>query len=446
MLMLYEIESRMKRRKNQTILDGKYSFTYSEVLNFISEFTDELKLQKYGILCESELFAGKALLACMKNDITAVMLSRRYGEKYNEKIIENAKLSHVITDEGGELNIKQIAEVQPEPEDLTNVALIMHTSGTTGTPKGVMLSYENILLNLYAIKTYFKIDSSDTIFIPRPLCHLAVLTGEFLYGLYKGAKIIFCSQDFNAANLLKELHESKATIMAGTPTIFYHLSKMKLRYSQELCLKKIVLSGECMTAETAKIIRQAFPYAEIYNVYGLTEHSPRVSALPPEKFDEYPTSVGNALPGIWPIVRGDELMLLSRCAMKGYYNNPKLTAKTINSGTWLFTGDIAEIDEDGLIYIKSRKDDMIIRAGMNIYPQNIEKILVLQDGIEDVFAYGVRGDITQKICVEVVTCLTRGEVMKICKNLLPKTEWPDEIKIVEKIKLNASGKKIKSEE
>lgn len=276
----------------------------------------------------------------------------------------------------------------PEPEDLSDVAFIMCTSGTTGVPKGAMITHENMITNLLDIADYFKINSSDKILIARPLYHCAVLTGEFLISLMNGLHIVFYDGEFNPTRLIQTIRKHKITVMGATPTIFYHISNIVKRQKEKLPLKTVAVSGECMTEVVAKQIKNILPDAAIYNVYGLTEASPRVSYLPPEYFDEYPLSVGIPLKSVSVKIANGELFVKGKSVMKGYYNDKSATDKAIQN-RWLHTGDIATIDENGFISIKSRKDNMIIRGGMNIYPQEIENALLQDNRIKEALAFGV---------------------------------------------------------
>lgn len=435
--MLYEyLKREMLKHPYQTISDESLTITYLDLLNYAETFGKTLTEQKYGILCKSELTTVKALFACLYAQKIAVLMSERYGELHNKKIIETACLSYLITDNG----VQKIREDVPETEDLTDVALIMCTSGTTGTPKGAMITEENLLTNLEDISKYFAIDTSDHILIARPLYHCAVLTGEFFISLIKGLKITFLSDGFVPVNILKCAKEKGITVLCGTPTLMYHLSVMNVRSSASLNLRIIAVSGECMTKTAAKKIRQAFPHTDIYNVYGLTEASPRVCYLPPEHFDEHPLSVGVPLASLKAKIEGDELLISGNSIMKGYYKNPEVTSKVLKDG-WLHTGDIAEMDEAGRITIKCRKDNMIIRSGMNIYPQEIESALKVNKHILDVMAFGNKEDtVSEKIHLHVVTELSKSEVYAICKSNLPSFQLPDVIEIVSEIPKNASGK------
>lgn len=439
--MLYEfLKEKMLKYPEQVLSNDSECMTYSELLEYAESFGKTLTKDKYGLLFDSDLNTAKALLACLYANKTAVLLSKRYGEVHTQRIINTVKLSYLITEDG----ISQISNEQEETEDLSDVALIMCTSGTTGKPKGAMITHNNLITNLTDISKYFGINFSDHILIARPLYHCAVLTGEFLISLCKGLRISFMTEGFVPAKILKRVRETGVTTLCGTPTLLYHLSGLSLKSKEPLALKNIAVSGECMTQTAAQAIRKAFSNTEIYNVYGLTEASPRVSYLPPDEFDDNPTSVGVPLSSLKAKVVDNELLICGNNIMKGYYNNSKETARVKQDG-WLHTGDVAEMDGQGRIYIKCRKDNMIIRAGMNIYPQEIENAIKEDERIIDVLAYGVKNDtVSEKIHIKVVTTLSKSEVYNICKRKLLSYELPDVIDIVAELPKNASGKVIRS--
>lgn len=425
------------------VSDESMTMTFGELFEYAEKFGRKLIKQpekKLGILCRSELNTATAILSCFFAGKTAVPLSVRYGYRHTKKIIDSIGLGKIITDDG----ITAVSDtVSMSDDELGDVALIMCTSGTTGSPKGAMLTHNNLIANLNDISEYFHVSPGQRILISRPLYHCAVLTGEFLLSLIKGLDIVFDSKDFNPVRIAHRLDEGNISVMCGTPTIFYHICSLAGEKIHGK-LSTIAVSGECMTENTAGVMRSVFPDADIYNVYGLTEASPRVSYLPPELFDEYPLSVGFPLSSVSAKINDGELLIKGASVMKGYYGNPEVTAKVKRSG-WLHTGDIAEITDKGLIFIKTRKDNLIIRAGMNIYPQEIENALKSDPRIVEVLAYGEkRTTAGQKVCLKVVTNgLTKSEVFSICKKLLPAYQLPDRIDIVEDIPRNASGKIIR---
>ena len=430
-------------RPKSTISDVRTALSYQQLFERAEGLARTLTHHKYGILCESQLNAAIALLACFAANKTAVPMSSRYGEAHARGIIAAARLSYAITDSG----IAQIADTRPEAEDLSDIPLIMHTSGTTGSPKGAMISNGNLIANLEDIAAYFDIGSSDRILVARPLYHCAVLTGEYLAALAAGAAIHFYDGEFQPAGMIQTMRNHGISALGGTPTLFYHLCRTAERHGQPLPLRVAVASGECMDAAVAKLMRRSMPETRIYNVYGLTEASPRVSWLDPARFDERPTSVGVPLRSVEVKTEGGELLVRGPNVMRGYYGNHEETERALRDG-WLHTGDMAELANDGCISILGRRDDMIIRAGVNIYPSEIESVLRYCEGINDVMAYGIKRSrkVGQGIGLKIVSGMSKNEVFELCKAKLPRYQLPDSIEIVDVIPRNASGKAIRKED
>ena len=449
------IKEEMQRNSTQLIFEKERILSYKDVITFSEMFARKITGEKCcAILCDSEMNAAKALLSCFAADVTAVPLSPRYGEQHCKKIMDLISPTSLITDKDGELQVVHMTESHyQEPQD-EHPALIMCTSGTTGVPKGAMLSENNIMTNLKDIAAYLHIGCDDTILIARPLYHCAVLTGEFLLSLVKGTKICFYSDLFNPHSLLNVIDENNITVFGGTPTLISMMARFN-RGNSNRSLKHINISGECMSAEVGKRIADAFPAAKIYHVYGLTEACPRVSYLPPEKFGEVPDSVGIPLKSVtlkliaptgevagvneqgilW--VRGDNVML-------GYYNAPEQTARVLQDG-WLCTGDIAVLDQNGLLRIKGRNDDLIIRAGMNIYPQEIESVLKRDKRVREILVYGLVHpyagvQIGMKVAGDFKTI---DEVKQLCMQTLPSYQMPSVIELLEELPKNGSGKIVR---
>ncbi len=448
------LKSKMQNNLSQKICEEKTEMTYEEAIVFVERFAQKLKGSKCSaILCGSEMTAALALLGCIAAKVTAVPLSMRYGELHCNKIMDAISPDTLITDQDGELKVIRLRYseyISPE----TRPAIIMCTSGTTGTPKGAMLTEGNVMTNITDIAAYFNMNESDTILISRPLYHCAVLTGEFLTALVKGVKIRFYSGTFNPAIVLKMLKEYSITAFCGTPTLISMMARFK-RKPDDDCLKHICISGECMGVETGKRIREAFPDADIYNIYGLTEACPRVSYLPPELFDEYPDCVGIPLNSVAVkiLLKDDSiaepnqvgvLWVRGGNVMAGYYNNLEKTAEVLKDG-WLCTGDLALINGKGLLKIKGRNDDMIIKAGMNIYPQEIESALKIDNRVKEAL---ILAENDERLGVQLVLNIVGDfkdtkEVKELCQTCLPAYQVPTKINLVDELPKNGSGKIIR---
>lgn len=454
MNLWYYLKEAMLVHGTQKICENKVSMTFEEMVVFSEMFAGNLTGESCcAIICGSEMAASMALLSCFAAGVTAVPLSVRYGDQHCKKILDMLSPSAVITDMEGELRVLRLLDSSYKvPEE--KPALIMCTSGTTGKPKGAMLSQKNILTNIQDIAAYLKIDEQDTILIARPLYHCAVLTGEFLTALLKGTKICFYSEQFNPKTILDIIFKDEITVFCGTPTLLTMMARFK-KSGSSCSLKTICISGECMSAETGRQIVTAFDGADIYHVYGLTEACPRVSYLPPALFREHPDSVGIPLKSVTlKIVKEDStlatageegiLWVHGGNVMLGYYNAPEQTAKVLQNG-WLCTGDTATIDAGGLLKIKGRSDNLIIRAGMNIYPQEVEGAIKADPRVQDVLVYSIPSPhVGMKIGMKISGAFADvDEVKKLCIDTLPSFQVPAHIELVDELPRGASGKIIR---
>lgn len=444
----------IKKNPSQTLNEGNATITYEDLIIFAESFSQHLKGEICcAVYCQSELAAAMSIVSCFAAGVTAVPVSSRYGDKYCKKIIDSIDPTCVITDFDGELKVYHINDSKFTAQKI-KPALIMCTSGTTGIPKGAMLSDDNIITNVEDIARYLRMDKTDTILISRPMYHCAVLTGEFLCALVKGSKIEFTSERFDPLRILKLICKKKITVFGGTPTLLSMLARFA-RSREDITLKHIIISGECMSAEVGLNISNIFGEANIYHVYGLTEASPRVSYMPPEFFREAPDRVGIPLASVKIkivdedgnivdagqrgilYVKGDNIMM-------GYYNAPELTQEVLSEG-WLCTKDIASVDENGWLKIHGRSDDLIIRAGMNIYPQEIEAEMKKDPRTKEVLVYnackekpGVR--LGMDICGDF---RDKNEVHELCMKVLPPYQIPTVINLLDALEKNNSGKIIR---
>lgn len=452
------IKEKMSEHPEQTLSESDFKMTYRDLIANAESISRTIGHEKCcAVICSSELMAATAILSCFCAGTTCVPVSIRYGGAHCRKILQQINPTAIICDinDSGrpELMVNNIDDFYIEPP--IHPALIMCTSGTTGTPRGVMLSEENILANVIDICDYFKITVQDTILIARPLYHCAVLTGELITGLVKGLKIHFFSGQFNPKSVFDLMDSAGATVFCATPTLLSMMSKL-IKGNTAAHLKHIAVSGECLSTITGRRIAEAFSNAAIYHVYGLTEAAPRVSSLPPDKFLTNPACAGRPLHSISvktvkpdgrPCLAGEEgtLWVSGPNVMLGYYNEPSLTEQVLQNG-WLCTNDTAFIDDNGFINIRGRADDLIIRSGMNIYPQEIENTVKQDTRVNEVHVYGFR-DIhdTTQIGMDISGSFASvPEVKSLCLKLLPSYQIPSRIRLLDELPKNESGKIIRS--
>ncbi|MBE6604922.1 MAG: acyl--CoA ligase, partial [Ruminococcaceae bacterium] len=423
------IKEHMLKKPERQICENGASLSFEKTAIWAEEFGRRLRgVECCAILCSSEMAAAMSLLACFAAGVTAVPLSMRYGEAHCNKILDMISPDAIIMDTNGEIAVYKLNDCQYIVPD-EHPALIMCTSGTTGKPKGVMLSERNILTNVWDIADYFPLDKSDTILIARPLYHCAVLTGEFLTGIVRGSNIRFYSEQFNPTKMLELIKEYAITAFCGTPTLLSIMARFN-RSNAITTLRHICISGECMGAEVGKKICDAFPTCRIYHIYGLTEACPRVSYLPPEYFEDYPDCVGIPLKSVSIKILNEQseschkneeglLYVKGGNVMLGYYREPEKTVKVLKEG-WLCTGDIALINDAGFLKIKGRNDDLIIKSGMNIYPAEIEGVIKQDQRVKEVLVYGFHHLFGTQIGMKLVgEFSSTEEVKQLCIKALP---------------------------
>lgn len=411
------LKSKMERYADR-IAFANSGLTYKDLLNI----SETVKQERRFVLCEGETRERQTLsiLTCIAGGNIAVPITKEYGKKQYEYI------QNVV------FNSPQV------PSD--DLAFLMFTSGTTGKPKGVMLTHENIISNLQYIETYFDLQGLKTICVARPLVHIAVLTGEILYALCCGLTIYFYEEAFMPQRLLTFFQQKDIDVFCATPTLYQALAI--IAKDKVFPIKVGVLSGEVLTRRTSENVAKAFPNTKFYNVYGLTEHSPRVSALLPNDFAKKPGSVGKAIGNVELKIVEGELWVRSASVMKGYYLDTVNTQEKLQEG-WLRTGDSAHFDENGYLYIDGRKDGMLIKAGINVYPEEIENAVKDIPGITDCLVFGEITDTGTIICMKYIGDLEIKDIRKQLVRRLNPNITPSKIEKVEELARTASGKKLR---
>lgn len=474
--MWINIKKALLSNKESWFSDGESKYSYWQICEIAEKNAETLREKlntgtKCGVLCENEMMTAIGILSCWAAQMIPVPMSMNYGEHSCRNIIASSELKYLVSDcakygerllvctyEMKEKRWNGEFEQQGFDRELENVAAIMNTSGTTGMPKGVMITNDGMWRNVLNIAEYFKISKGENILIARPLYHCAVMSGEFLISLYKGLNLVFFRGEYNPIGVVRYINQYNIRVMCGTPTLFVQISNYVNRIKQKLQLRVIALSGEVLTSKNAQIIRRTFATTEIYNVYGLTEASPRVSYLPPDKFDECPESVGIPLRDTQITIRDNEgnivkkniignIYVESKGLMKGYYRSIEETLNKLTS-FGLNTGDVGYLNDDGYLFILSRTDDMIILGGMNIYPAEVEKIILEFPFVLETIVYGMQSERGQRIATNIVLRdeykdITKHDVMQAFSKKMPKYLIPSTLQILDKLERNGSGKLVR---
>ena len=281
----------------------------------------------------------------------------------------------------------------PEPVEPGNeqVAALIYTTGTTGNPKGVMLTHRNLLFIASVSSTLRGLTPQDRAYGVLPISHVYGLASVMLGTLYAGA-CLYLAPRFSSAAMLSAISDDRLTIMQGVPAMYARLLELTGGPVTPLPshLRFIYAGGSPLDPNLKQQVEQLLGMP-LHNGYGMTESSPTISQtrLDAPRTD---TSVGTAIPGVEvrivdaggaDVTPGEpgELWVRGPNVMKGYYREPALTAATMRPGGWLNTGDMARQDPDGALFIVGRTKELIIRSGFNVYPLEVETVLNAHPGV-----------------------------------------------------------------
>jgi long-chain acyl-CoA synthetase len=345
------------------------------------------------------------------------------------------------------------------PDD---TAVILYTSGTTGQPKGAELSHSNMVLNARLADSMYPPAEHDVTLITLPLFHSFGQTVQMNSGFYKGMTLTLLPR-FDPGAALGIMERDDVTIFMGVPTMYWAM----LNYpdADKFDLEKISRNlrlagsgGSAMPVEVMKAFNDKFS-VKILEGYGLSETSP-VASFNRVDMPAKPGSVG---PPVWgvsirivdlednDVPQGEmgEILIKGHCVMKGYYKRPEATAATIRDG-WLHTGDIGTFDEDGYVYITDRVKDMIIRGGFNVYPREIEEVMMTHPDISLAAVVGIPHD-SHGEEVKAFVILNQGaqaseeEIIVWCKENMAAYKYPRIVVIRDTLPMTATGKILKRE-
>ena len=339
-----------------------------------------------------------------------------------------------------------------------DVAAIIYTSGTTGLPKGAMITHGNVLFNVQAtIRGHgFRPEDLHTLIVP--LFHVTGLNTIMPTAFHQGASLLVTDRT-DPAEVLPLIEQYGATTFFGVPTTMILLAQAPGVGEYDLAsLRLIAYSGAPMPVRTIQRLRELFPGVKLHNFFGLTETTSVTTVLPDEQALERPESVGKAAPGLETKIVDEEgrslnagqvgeLLIRGPSIVKGYYNRLEATAEAIVDG-WLHTGDTAFIDEEGYVFLQGRQKEMIIVAGENVYPVEVENVLTRHGAVAEAAVIGQPHSILGEV-VKAVIVLRPGmepdeqELKRFCVERLASFKVPQSFELRASLPRNPSGKVVK---
>jgi long-chain acyl-CoA synthetase len=349
---------------------------------------------------------------------------------------------------------REIADASRDPSD---TAVILYTSGTTGTPKGAELTHDNMLQNcLRGATGLVDFCEDDVVLGALPLFHSFGQTCCMNAAIRAGACLTLMPQ-FDAGRALEIVERDKVTILDGVPTMFHALLNDPERDRYDVSSVRVCCSGgSAMPVEVMRGFERAFGCL-ILEGYGLSETSPVASFNHLDR-ERKPGSIGTPIPGVEMRVvddqdnelpRGEvgEIVIRGHNVMKGYYNRPEATAEAMRGG-WFHTGDLARVDEDGYFFIVDRKKEMIIRGGYNVYPREIEEVLYEHPAVFEAAVLGVP-DVS--LGEEIAACIvlrpgadaSSDDIRDFVKDRVAAYKYPRHIWFADALPKGATGKVLK---
>ncbi|MCU1631470.1 MAG: Long-chain-fatty-acid-CoA ligase [Micrococcaceae bacterium] len=375
----------------------------------------------------------------------------------------------VITVDSGAF-MQRVSAAEPTPGvvelDGEDTAVVLYTSGTTGRPKGATLSHTNLARNTETSRDLMGTKEGEVLFGGLPFFHIFGQTCALNAAVLTGATVTLLPR-FEPGKALEIIARDHVTIFEGVPTMYIAMLRHPGVTTTDLSSVRVAVSGgSALPVEVLHEFERVFE-ADLLEGYGLSETSPIVSFNRVGQLRK-PGSIGTPIDGVEvrmldpegvEVAQGEvgELAVRGHCVMKGYWENPEATAAAIPDG-WFRTGDLARIDEDGLLFIVDRKKDVILRGGYNVYPREVEEVLYEHPAVAEAAVIGVPDDLHGEEIVAVVGIKTEHapaddaardalatEIVEFAKERMAAYKYPRRVVLVDALPKGPTGKILKRE-
>jgi acyl-CoA synthetase (AMP-forming)/AMP-acid ligase II len=470
------LERNSENKESTCLTHGEDSYTYGQLFSKIGKVKGFLareseKGDRIGLLCENGIEFVSAYLACLDSGVVVVPSNTSFSKDELEYISGKCGIRMFLCSEKMkkklELDIPAhtISEILASDEkevpighgdwpEEGGLAALIHTSGSTGKPNAVMITHGNLLANTKSILGYLDMGPSDRTMVVLPFyyCYGASLLHMTLCA---GGQIVINNKFMFPQRVASEIRDKKCTVFAGVPSTYQIMLKYTKMADMDMsCLRYALQAGGKLSVDHIEQLRKALPETAIVVMYGQTEATARLSHLPPELLESKIGSIGKGIPGVELKVVDDsghtvkpgergEIIARGDNISPGYLNNDEETANTFKGG-WLYTGDIAIIDEEGYIYVVDRKKDFVKVGGNRVSLTEIEDTALKLEGVSEAIAIGFPDDILgEAVALFVVPAndgLRTEDVIGLCKKELPSYKVPKTVNTLDKIPRNAYGK------
>ncbi len=487
-----------KKRKNKTaLLVENEKITYGEILqsadNLAAYLADKgvkegdkvaLFLRNssefiYSIFAVSKLGAILVPVNTFLKEEELTFILENSGSTFliastiHDKVVNGSQAgklcSHILW-EGGDVSVKNKnlcmyealefdSSVKSVHKNLDDTSVLVYTSGTTGKPKGAMLTNRNILSNADSGRRTINVKPKDRAIVFLPMFHSFTFSIGVILPLYAGASIVIIKSIQPFSNIFKQTLTKRVTLFFGIPDVYNALVKAKLPwyFMWFNSIRAFISGAAALQPKTLDIMAKKFKRATLLEGYGLSEASPAVCMNTFKK--QKAGSVGTALYGYEMKIVDEEMNEVPRGGigdiivsgdnvMKGYLGLPTATDETIVNG-WLLTGDVGYMDDESFLFIVDRKKDLIISKGINIYPREIEEVIDLFDGIGASAVIGIDDEKSGEIPIVYIELDEKTDLLdelglkKYMREHLANYKVPKQIHVIKELPKNATGKVLK---
>ena len=368
--------------------------------------------------------------------------------------IDLAERYREVLTKGGDLTYKDV-EVGPE-----DIAFLQYTGGTTGVAKGAVLSHRNMVSNVLQAAAWarpFIAGRGDVAITPLPLYHVFSLTANLLCFIELGGHDLLITNPRDLPGFIRELKRGPFAYITGVNTLFVALVNTPGLGDVDFSRLKVSMGGGMAVQGSVSNEWQSMTGQPLAQGYGLTETSPVVSATPLDG-RAYNGSVGLPVPSTEVAICDEagtflglgevgEICVRGPQVMRGYWNRPEATAEVLSDDGWLRTGDIGRMDEQGFVFIEDRKKDLILVSGFNVYPNEVEDVVVSHPGVLEAVVVGVQderaGEAVRLFAVKKDPSLTKAELIEYCRESLTGYKIPREVIFKDELPKTNVGKVLR---
>jgi malonyl-CoA/methylmalonyl-CoA synthetase len=378
-------------------------------------------------------------LACVKLGVIFVPINILYRDREIAHITGDAEPKLIVTDADAASLTSDDATRPHELLDGSTPAAIIYTSGTTGASKGAVLTHDNFLANTVNLLTSWQITSADRLLLPLPLFHIHALGNGLHCWLVSGCRMRLLER-FDHRTALDEFASFEPTLFFGVPTIYVRLLETLPDTARAIGGKmRLFVSGSApLPAHVLERFRDLFDHT-ILERYGMTETFMNISNA--YIGERRAGTVGVPLPGVSVRIEDGELFVRGPNVFAGYWRRPEATTAAFTDDGFFRTGDLATVSDDGYFTLLGRKSDLIISGGFNIYPREIEELLLEQAGVREAAVVGVADEIRGEVPVAfIVGDFNEDDLSRICREQLASFKVPRRFERVDSIPRTALGK------